>query len=668
MQEAEQTEQKEKEGFRPHVVPSVLLTQEGLNRFLGDGSLKELRKFITGFVEREDSGVPRGSLNGIEWFSAFFRNPVMVRGWFRASILGSMRKAARKNSLGEVGSFFLDAFQEMTRKGSAFAMLQKATWAMNDARLSGQLAPPEDQFFELLPDWVWMFVKSGDATLNVVRIAHAEILAGAQTMCDNPAWLDAASVAAWCIAWALDDLMLFEAYRERVGTLNVQEDPDVMVRGAGDVQVMLDYVATMMQSCATYHARTLSMHHPVAFWQMWVDLLHTALSAFRATLLHRNTICEDANAAIAEKLTELSQDVADDLERMGDELSAKWVTSKTESLLEELPMTLPFYDAADHVSVWRQDLVIAHDVLRKGLSATQKLESKLRALAADPVGNAAKLAATASEYQEKASAQRDLIQEVRKVLEASYESVLVRMQLSAEIAKACGWAVQRVDGTEDAPQTHDAPDDVPHDGGADDLQREVLVLREQLAQEQKKNREAGARIAQLQAALLQKSPSDQAADTETLMARLPADLRLTPEVALTVALALRPKLVALPTAFDSARQSAGFRKSEKLLRMLLVLGGEYADALDAGEPDAKARLLFGQDGYHANESDSVMNCEACVRARTFVVDGEPVFMAKHLVIGIRPDQRETLRVHFERIDGRIVIGHCGPHLPLAEKI
>ena len=40
-------------------------------------------------------------------------------------------------------------------------------------------------------------------------------------------------------------------------------------------------------------------------------------------------------------------------------------------------------------------------------------------------------------------------------------------------------------------------------------------------------------------------------------------------------------------------------------------------------------------------------------------------MFQHLKIGRKADQRQTIRVHFAWDDdsGRIVIGHCGKHLP-----
>ena len=57
-----------------------------------------------------------------------------------------------------------------------------------------------------------------------------------------------------------------------------------------------------------------------------------------------------------------------------------------------------------------------------------------------------------------------------------------------------------------------------------------------------------------------------------------------------------------------------------------------------------------------------------MRERTFLVDGVPVLMTRHLAIGVSPDRRETLRVHFEILDGQVVIGHCGPHLVMPRKV
>lgn len=123
------------------------------------------------------------------------------------------------------------------------------------------------------------------------------------------------------------------------------------------------------------------------------------------------------------------------------------------------------------------------------------------------------------------------------------------------------------------------------------------------------------------------------------------------------------------TVLDSARRSA--RKSPfingcELLDLLIRLVTEYrAGLLDGG--DGKARLVFGKNEYAATESETVKTNPAMRRRRTFSYDGRSVEMFRHLKIGIADDPTQTIRIHFHW-DGtrrKIVIGHCGEHLPVA---
>ena len=123
------------------------------------------------------------------------------------------------------------------------------------------------------------------------------------------------------------------------------------------------------------------------------------------------------------------------------------------------------------------------------------------------------------------------------------------------------------------------------------------------------------------------------------------------------------------TVLDSARRSA--RKSPfingcELLDLLIRLVTEYRSGLlDGG--DGKARLVFVKNEYAAKESETVKTNPAMRRRRTFSYDGRSVEMFRHLKIGIADDPTQTIRIHFHW-DGtrrKIVIGHCGEHLPVA---
>lgn len=196
------------------------------------------------------------------------------------------------------------------------------------------------------------------------------------------------------------------------------------------------------------------------------------------------------------------------------------------------------------------------------------------------------------------------------------------------------------------------------------LREELERAVESLRGEREKNQRAGEQITALQARLKSieaRMATPQVAAKDDILAATQDPI--TPEIALAVAVASRPLLRALPSARDSARKSASFRHGRKLLELLLDLGDGYAQALRSGLPDAVARGALG-GAYRAKESDAAMSSKTCRQARTFIVDGRPILMEQHLAIGIASSPVETLRVHFAWIDGRIVIGHCGEHLPL----
>lgn len=196
------------------------------------------------------------------------------------------------------------------------------------------------------------------------------------------------------------------------------------------------------------------------------------------------------------------------------------------------------------------------------------------------------------------------------------------------------------------------------------LSAELEHALELLQIEREKNQRAGEKIKGLQISL-QSMESRLALPVITPTADILARVQdpITPEMALTLASATRPLLRVIPGAKSSARKSAGFRHGRKLLELLLGLGGEYAQALSNGQPDGVARAVLG-DAYRAQESEGALSSKECRQARTFIVDGEPVLMKQHLAIGIADSPAETLRVHFAWMNGCIVIGHCGEHLPL----
>jgi hypothetical protein len=124
------------------------------------------------------------------------------------------------------------------------------------------------------------------------------------------------------------------------------------------------------------------------------------------------------------------------------------------------------------------------------------------------------------------------------------------------------------------------------------------------------------------------------------------------------------RVVILPEAWKAARESRGFQRGGDAFELLYKLATRYWEALQQGRGDVEARGIFG-NAYAARESDVVESNKRARQARTFAYNGGSLLMLKHLKIGIKDSLSETLRVHFEWLakERRLVIGHCGGHLP-----
>ncbi|AOU96986.1 hypothetical protein BI364_02250 [Acidihalobacter yilgarnensis] len=140
----------------------------------------------------------------------------------------------------------------------------------------------------------------------------------------------------------------------------------------------------------------------------------------------------------------------------------------------------------------------------------------------------------------------------------------------------------------------------------------------------------------------------------------------TPEECLVLLAKLYPqRLVVLPTALESARGVSTFSQSRRLLDMLNRLVTEYLPKfIKSG--DTAARTTFTNNEFAARESDKVVNNKQFLAYRIFAVEGMQVEMLKHLKVGVADDPKSTIRVHFEidQTSKRVIIGHCGLHLPL----
>jgi hypothetical protein len=140
----------------------------------------------------------------------------------------------------------------------------------------------------------------------------------------------------------------------------------------------------------------------------------------------------------------------------------------------------------------------------------------------------------------------------------------------------------------------------------------------------------------------------------------------TPEEILRLIEAFFPdRVMVLESAYRSAKDAPDFDQPEAAFKLILTLVTSYYEALIQGGGDAKAGQAFGQNKYAATESETVMHNRNARNARTFTYKGQPVEMLRHLKLGVKDSAHKTLRVHFhwDAEDRKIIIGHCGAHLP-----
>lgn len=144
--------------------------------------------------------------------------------------------------------------------------------------------------------------------------------------------------------------------------------------------------------------------------------------------------------------------------------------------------------------------------------------------------------------------------------------------------------------------------------------------------------------------------------------------QFTPEKALMIAGSVCSGMDILKSAVDSAKESSDFSQTPRLLKKLIVLGGEYLNAVNSGTPDAEARKLFSSKEFAANESETTMSNIEMRRDRKYAYNGEEHLFEQHLRIGVDSASANAIRVYFKVIDRRMVIAYCGPHKDLLRTV
>ncbi|MBE8232760.1 MAG: hypothetical protein HAW67_03425 [Endozoicomonadaceae bacterium] len=135
------------------------------------------------------------------------------------------------------------------------------------------------------------------------------------------------------------------------------------------------------------------------------------------------------------------------------------------------------------------------------------------------------------------------------------------------------------------------------------------------------------------------------------------------ELLLALSILYPEEVFVLDSAFKSARLSPFVNKTT-LWKNLLVLVNEYLPVINQGKPDSEARQCFSLKMYAANESKTTESNAQAALLREGVYLGVQYHFFKHLRFGTARNSEETLRVHFDVIDSKIVIQHCGEHKKL----
>lgn len=120
------------------------------------------------------------------------------------------------------------------------------------------------------------------------------------------------------------------------------------------------------------------------------------------------------------------------------------------------------------------------------------------------------------------------------------------------------------------------------------------------------------------------------------------------------------RVVVLDSAWKSAKEAASFQQTGRMLDVITTMVFPYYDSLMAGNPDSTARAILG-NSYSANESETVSSHRRLRAQREFEYQGEIHFFERHLKAG-NGAGLEGMRIHFDIIDGKVVIAYTGPHL------
>lgn len=136
-----------------------------------------------------------------------------------------------------------------------------------------------------------------------------------------------------------------------------------------------------------------------------------------------------------------------------------------------------------------------------------------------------------------------------------------------------------------------------------------------------------------------------------------------PELLDAITVLYPDRVVVLKSAKKAAEESL-YTNKQALWTQLNALVVDYLDSNLAGNPDSKSRKVFPVKMFAANESKTTSNSKLR-KERVEMYQGKEIYFEKHLRLGVAQNIRESIRVHFEIIDGKVIIAHCGNHMNLS---
>jgi hypothetical protein len=161
------------------------------------------------------------------------------------------------------------------------------------------------------------------------------------------------------------------------------------------------------------------------------------------------------------------------------------------------------------------------------------------------------------------------------------------------------------------------------------------------------------------------APFSQIFDQPTLLALMGRTRTATPLEILMAFKAMVPeRLEILPSAIESAKNADNFEGGPRLSVLMEKLVFTYLDSINEGNPDSVARKVFAH-AYAAKESETVTSNKRLRAMREFIYKGKKVLMLQHVGIGRNYGTQHSIKLYFQIIDDKVVIGWCGEHLETA---